>query len=123
MFVHGLDGLDEISLLGVTRINELKNGQVSTYDIAPEDFGFARCTIEEIKTGTPKENAQVIEDVFAGKITGPHLSAVVLNSAGALVIGDKAPNFTSGVVLAKELIASGAALKKLGELKDASNSF
>ena len=53
MFVYGVDGLDEISLLGKTRINELRNGEVRSYEIAPEDFGLERCTIDDIKTGTP----------------------------------------------------------------------
>ena len=70
-FVHGLDGLDEISLLGKTRISELKNGWVRTFEIAPEDFGLERCQLEDIKTGTPAENAETIRGVLAGKIHGP----------------------------------------------------
>jgi anthranilate phosphoribosyltransferase len=67
LFVHGLDGLDEISLMGKTRINELNNGNITVYEIAPEDFGLSRCTLEEIATGTPQENACMIRDVFSGK--------------------------------------------------------
>jgi len=123
MFVHGLDGLDEISLMGKTRINELKNGEIRTFEIAPEDFGLSRCTLEEIKTGTPEENAATITGVFTGEITGPRRDAIVLNAAGALTVGDKADGFQEGVKLADELIRSGAALKKLGELREMSNSF
>jgi len=123
MFVHGLDGLDEISLLGKTRINHLKNGNVTTFEIVPEDFGLARCTLEEIKTGTPTENAKTINGVFFGKITGARRDAIVLNAAGALVIGDRADNFQAGIALAKELIDSGLAAKKLDELREMSNSF
>ena len=123
MFVHGLDGLDEISLLGKTRIYELRNGWTRTYEIVPEDFGIERCQLEDIKTGTPKENAETIREVFAMKIQGPKRDAVILNSAGALVVGGAAEDFHQGITLAKELIDSGAAEKKLKELVEMSNSF
>jgi len=123
MFVHGLDGLDEISLLGKTRINHLKNGEVTTFEIAPENFGFMRCTLEEIKTGTPAMNAETIKDVLSGKITGARRDAIILNAAGALVVGNRAGDFKTGVAMAKELIGSGLALKKLNELQEMSNSF
>jgi anthranilate phosphoribosyltransferase len=123
IFAHGLDGLDEISLLGKTRINHLKNGEVTTMEIAPEDFGLSRCTLADIKTGTPDENALLINGVFGGVLKGAQRDALVLNAAGALIVGEKADGFKSGIVLANELIDSGAAAKKLRELKDASNSF
>jgi anthranilate phosphoribosyltransferase len=123
MFVHGLDGLDEISLLGKTRINHLKNGQVTSMEIAPEDFGLARCSLSDIKTGTPEVNAETIRGVFSGKITGARRNAILLNSAGALVVGGKADDFRTGIDLAGELIDSGAAAKKLQALKEMSNSF
>ena len=123
MFVHGLDGLDEISLLGKTRINHLKNGEVTTFEIAPEDFGLTRCTLEEIKTGTPAANAETIQGVFSGEITGARRDAVVLNAAGALVVGGRASDFGAGVALAGELIDGGLAAKKLQELREMSNSF
>ena len=123
MFVHGLDGLDEISLLGKTRINHLKNGEVSTIEIAPEDFGLSRCALEDIKTGTPDENAASINGVLSGKISGARRDAILLNAAGALIIGGKAGDFKAGISLAAELIDSGKAAKKLQELKEMSNSF
>lgn len=123
MFVHGLDGLDEISLLGKTRINHLKNGEVSTLEIAPEDFGLTRCTLADIRTGTPAENAETINGVFSGKVTGAKRDAILLNAAGALVVGDKADSFQNGLQLASDIINSGAAAKKLQELKEMSNSF
>ena len=123
MFVYGLDGLDEISLLGKTRINELRNGEVRTYEIAPEDFGLARCTIDDIKTGTPEENAAVIRGVFRGEITGHRKNAILLNAAGALMVGDKAASFEEGIALAREIIDSGRALDKLEALVAHSNAF
>ncbi|MCL1856061.1 MAG: anthranilate phosphoribosyltransferase [Kiritimatiellaeota bacterium] len=116
MFVHGEDGLDEISLLGATRICELRDGALSTYTITPEQFGLKRCTLEEIRTGTPESNAATIRDVFSGKLTGPHRDAIVLNAAGALVIGDKARDFADGIALAQSLIDNGAAYDKLQSL-------
>ncbi|MCL2351632.1 MAG: anthranilate phosphoribosyltransferase [Firmicutes bacterium] len=123
MFVHGMDGLDEISLLGKTRINHLKNGEVSTFEIVPEDFGLARCALADIKTGLPAENAETINGVFSGEMKGPKRDAILLNAAGALTIGEKAGGFREGIALAKELVDSGAAAKKLNELREMSHSF
>ena len=123
MFVYGVDGLDEISLLGKTRINELRNGEVRSYEIAPEDFGLERCTIDDIKTGTPEENAAVIRGVFSGEITGHRKNAIVLNAAGALMVGDKAASFPEGIALAREIIDSGRAMAKLEALVAHSNAF
>jgi len=123
LFVHGLDGLDEISLLGKTRINEIQNGSIITYEISPEEFGFTRCTLEDIATGFPEVNASVIQDVFSGRNKGPRREAVILNAAGALYIGGKANSFAEGIHLAGEIIESGAAQDKLNQLIIASQDF
>lgn len=123
MFVHGLDGLDEISLLGKTRIMELKDGEFTQYEIEPEDFGLRRCTLEEIKTGTPEENAATIRGVFDGTIRDARRDAVLLNAAGALVVGDKAADFAEGIAKVAEIIDSGAAKAKLEELVKRSNEY
>ena len=123
MFVHGLDGLDEISLIGKTRILELKDNKLNEYEIAPEDFGLARCTLDEIKTGTPEENADIIRGVFSGKIKDARRNAVLLNAAGALIIGDKASDFSDGISKVAEIIDSGAAEAKLNMLIEKSNAF
>ena len=123
MFVHGLDGLDEISLLGKTKIMELKDGNLESYEICPEDFGMNRCSLQDIKTGTPEENAAIIRGVFSGEITGPQKDAVVLNSAGALIVGEKANDFEEGIALARQIIEDGLAMKKLDELVVNSNAF
>lgn len=123
MFVYGLDGLDEISLLGKTRINELRDGEVRTYEICPEDFGLNHCTLDDIKTGTPEENATVIKGVFSGEIVGPRKDAIILNAAGALIVGGKADSFEEGVALAREIIESGRAQAKLNELVTHSAAF
>ena len=123
MFVHGLDGLDEISLLGKTRIMELKDGEFRSYEIAPEDFGLKRCTLEEIRTGTPEENAATIRGVFSGKIRDARRDAVLLNAAGALIIGDKAENFSDGIAKVAEIIDSGRAEAKLAALVEKSGRY
>jgi len=123
MFVHGLDGLDEISLLGKTRINHLKNGEVSSFEIEPEDFGLTRCALADIEAGTPEVNAATINGVFSRKVRGAKRDALILNAAGALIVGGKADDFRTGIALAGELIDSGAAENKLRELKEMSSSF
>ncbi|MBH1941751.1 anthranilate phosphoribosyltransferase [Mobilitalea sibirica] len=123
LFVHGTDGLDEISLLGKTRVNELNNGIITSYEIAPEDFGLSRCSLEEIATGTPEANSVMIKDVFSGKDKGPRRQAVILNAAGALMIGDKAASMKEGIKLAGEIIDSGAAQVKLNQLIEASHEY
>lgn len=123
LIVHGLDGMDEISLLGKTRINELKEGNIMSYEIAPEDFGLERCRLEDIATGTPQANAIMIRNVFSGKDKGARHNAVVLNAAGALMIGNRAASFKEGIKLASEIIASGQAERKLSQLIEASHSY
>lgn len=123
MFVHGLDGLDEISLLGETEIVELDNGEFKRYIIKPEDFGLKRCTLDEIKTGKPEENASTIKGIFNGEINDARKDAVLLNAAGALVVGGKAKDFNEGINMVREIIDSGKAKAKLEELVSLSNSF
>jgi len=123
LFVHGEDGMDEISLLGKTRVNELKNGIITSYEITPEELGLTRCKLNDIITGTPEANAVMIRDVFSGKNKGPRRQAVILNAAGALMIGDKAETLKDGVRLAKEIIDSGLAQNKLNELIEASHEY
>lgn len=123
LFVHGEDGMDEISLLGKTRINELRNGNITSYELVPEDLGLSRCKPNDIITGTPEANAVMIRDVFSGKNKGPRRQAVILNAAGALMVGDKADSLKEGVKLAQEIIDSGQAQNKLNELIEASHSY
>lgn len=123
MFVHGTDGLDEISLLGPTLVHELKDGDISRYEITPEQFGLTRCTISDIATGTPAENAKTIRQVFSGADRGPRRDSVLLNSAGALYIAGLVENMAEGLAMAAGLIDSGKAQQKLQELSEASNRY
>ena len=120
MVVYGQDKLDEISLSSPTTICEIKDGWYKTYVIAPEDFGFERCKKEDLKGGTPAENAQITLDILNG-VKGHKRNAVLLNAGAALYIGGKAKDVKEGVVLAAELIDSGKALATLQNFIEFSN--
>ena len=123
LFVHGEDGMDEISLIGKTFIRELRRNEVISYEITPEELGLSRCKPNDIITGTPEANAVMIRDVFSGKNKGPRRQAILLNAAGAIMIGEKAETLKEGIQLAKEILDSGKAQDKLKELIEASHSF
>jgi anthranilate phosphoribosyltransferase len=112
LVVAGLDGLDEISLSAPTQVSELRDGNVTTYTIAPSDFGFAACSIAELAGGTPKENAAIILDILRGKSSAKR-SIVELNAAAVLYVAGKTSSIQAGVQLADEIIDSGKALEKL----------
>ncbi len=120
MVVYGQDKLDEISMSAPTTICEFKDGWYKTYAIAPEDFGFERCTKADLVGGTPEENAQITRAILKGE-RGHKRNAVLLNAGAALTIGGKADSMKAGVQLAAELIDSGKALQTLDKLIEASN--
>ncbi|MBU1298098.1 MAG: anthranilate phosphoribosyltransferase [Bacteroidetes bacterium] len=121
LVVHGMDGLDEISLLGPTKIAEVKAGKIKTFQVEPEDFGMKRCVIRDISGGLPEYNARVIRDIFSGKERGPKRNIVVLNTAGSLLVADKVNTLQEGIRLAEETIDSGKATVKLEQLIRVSN--
>lgn len=123
LIVHGIDGLDEISLLGPTRIAEVKGQEFRTFEVAPEDFGFPRARLEDIATGEPEVNARILRDIFHGRERGHKRNALVLNAAGALVVGGMAQTLHDGVRLAEQVIDDGRAARKLDELIAASQAF
>ena len=120
MVVYGKDKLDEISLSSPTKICEIKDGWFKSYTIKPEDFGFERCTKDDLKGGTPAENAQITRDILAGA-KGHKRNAVLLNAGAALYIAGKADSMKDGIDLAAELIDSGKALETLEKLIEVSN--
>ncbi|WP_458459735.1 anthranilate phosphoribosyltransferase [Pseudobutyrivibrio sp.] len=122
MVVYGMDKLDEISLSADTKICEINDGWYKTYTITPEDFGFEKCSKEDLKGGTPEENAKITKDILNGA-KGHKRNAVLLNAGAALYIGGKADSFKNGVELAKEIIDSGKALKTLEKLILVSNEI
>jgi anthranilate phosphoribosyltransferase len=120
--VHGHDGLDEISVCAPTRVSELNEGRVRTYDISPEHFFEDRAKPEDMTGGTPSENAQITRRVLSGKEKGPRRNVVVINAGAALVAAGKAEALKAGVALAGEIIDSGKAEEKLDQLIDFTNT-
>ncbi len=113
--VCGDDGLDEVTLTAPTKISELKDGEVETYRIIPEDLGLKRCSSDMLVGGGPEENARIIMDIFEGK-TGPHRDIVLLNTAPALVAARKARTLEDGITIAAGALNSGEPIKKLKQL-------
>lgn len=120
MVVYGMDKLDEISMSSPTKICEIKDGWYKTYMIKPEDFGFKTCTKDELKGGTPEENAKITYDILSGA-KGPKRDAVLLNAGASLYIGGKADSFKAGVELAASIIDSGKATETLNKFIEVSN--
>ena len=116
MVVCGAGNIDEITITGETLIAECKEGTVQSYTIRPEDFGLPRAELAAIKGGaTPAESAEQLRAILGGE-KGPCLDTVLLNAGAALVVAGKARDFKEGIGAAKEIIMSGAALRKVDQL-------
>ncbi|MCL2321791.1 MAG: anthranilate phosphoribosyltransferase [Oscillospiraceae bacterium] len=114
MVVHGEDGLDEISLSASTIVCEVKNGQIRSYKITPEQFGFKKCLKSDLQGGSPPENAEILRTILKGE-KGPKYDAAVLNAAAALYISGKYDSMEESVEVASSVIDSGKAIEKLNE--------
>ena len=123
MVVHGLDGLDEVSIIGRTSVAEVKGNKIERYEIEPEDFGLSRCTIEEVAGGDAKFNAAVIRNLYNGTDRGPRRDFLLINNAAALYVGGKARSMETGLKMAAENIDSGRATRKLEEFIANSNAI
>jgi len=115
MVVHGLDGLDEITITGPTRVAEVRDGQVKTYEVTPEEFGMDRGALDDILGGDAPENAAIIREILGGKKSARR-DVVLLNAAAALVVAGKAAHLMEAVPQAATSIDSGAAAGKLAAL-------
>jgi anthranilate phosphoribosyltransferase len=115
LVVHGADGLDEISLAGPTRVAELRDGRIRSYEVTPEEFGFPRVPLSDIAGGDAQANAEIIRGVLEGR-RSPHRDIVLLNAAAAFVVAGKADSIREAIPLAEHSIDSGAARAKLEEL-------
>jgi anthranilate phosphoribosyltransferase len=115
LVVHGLDGLDEITITGPTRIAEAREGSVRSYEVEPEEFGMHRAMLEQISGGDASENAAIIRAVLSGE-TSPRRDVVVLNAAAALVAAGRADHIAGAIPSAVKSIDSGAAAVKLESL-------
>tara|TARA_R110001592_G_scaffold3141_4_gene17530 strand:- start:2199 stop:3215 length:1017 start_codon:yes stop_codon:yes gene_type:complete len=118
--VHG-SGLDEIALHGDTQVIELKEGQLIERTISPQDFGLKNYTLEEIKGGTPQENADIIKAILSGKGQEAHNAAVIINCAALLYLHGKASDLTTAAQLAGDVLKSGKGLATLEQLVALSN--
>ncbi len=115
LVVHGLDGLDEITITGTTRVAEAREGLVRTYEVEPEEFGMTRATLADISGGDGAENAAIIRAVLGGE-KSPRRDVVLLNAAAALVAAGKAERLAEAIPMATGSIDSGAAAGKLEAL-------
>ena len=121
MVVYGQDKLDEISLSAPTTVAEFSDGWVKTYEITPEQFGFERCTKDDLRGGTPQENAAITKAILNGE-KGHKRNAVLMNAGAALYIAGKADSMEKGIALAADIIDSGKATAALEKIIEISNS-
>jgi len=115
-----MDKLDEISTVCDTKVCDFKDGRYNTYTITPEQFGFTRGTKDDLKGGTPEENAQITRSILSGE-KGIKRDTVVMNAGAALYAAGKVDSLEAGIRLAQETIDSGAALKTLEKFVELSN--
>ena len=121
LVIHGEDTLDEISIIGKTKITDFRNGEMKTYFIKPEDFGMERRKLNEIRGGTKEQNAEIILEVLKGG-GGATRDITVLNAAAVFMIAEKVKDINEGMELAKKSIDSGKALNILGGLVEFTNT-
>lgn len=114
MVVHGMDGLDEISISGLTKISRLNGDTVTTLHLDPTELGLSAFPLDAISGGTVTDNARHLRDVLAGK-PGPRRDVALLNAAAALMVANQAQDFPEGLAAAADSIDSGAARQKLHE--------
>jgi anthranilate phosphoribosyltransferase len=113
--VHGMDGLDEITITGRSKVTELRNGRIRSYFVNPGSFGIKKAALKDIKGGSAKDNASIIKNILTGE-TGPGRDIVLMNSSVGLLAAGKAKNLKEGVRLAARSIDSAQALEKLEKL-------
>lgn len=116
MVIYGNDGLDELTITTTSSVSHLtSDGNISQMEINPQDYGFPLGSIDDLRGGSPNENAQIIEKILKGE-KGPRRDVVVLNAAAGIMVGGKATTMEEGIQLAKEAIDSGKALDILQQL-------
>lgn len=123
MVVHGSDGMDEITVTGKTYVNEIKNGEIIAYEIDPKDYGINYASIEDLRGGDGEENAKITRAIFDGTEKGAKRDIIILNSAAGIYMGGKAKSYAEAVDIAREVIDSGRALKKVNEFVEYTNRF
>jgi anthranilate phosphoribosyltransferase len=121
LVVHGEDGLDEITITGVTHVAEVRNGKIRLFDITPEEFGLRSAPISEIQGGDKEANAEIIRRILDGE-NSARRDVVLLNAAAALVVAGRADSIGEALPLAAESLKSGAAREKLARLVEFTSS-
>ena len=121
MVVHGMDGLDEITLTTTTKISELKDGKVKTFQFIPKEFGLASCVMDDLKGGDSEDNATITLNILKGE-KGPKRDISLINAAAAIFVAGLATDLKEGLEKAAQSVDSGAALAKLEKLKEISNN-
>lgn len=121
MVVHGMDGLDEITLTTSTKISELKDGKVKTFQFIPKEFGLASCVMDDLKGGDSEDNATITLNILKGD-KGPKRDISLINAAAAIFVAGLAADLKEGLEKAAESVDSGAAFAKLERLKEISNT-
>jgi anthranilate phosphoribosyltransferase len=119
--VHGAGGVDELSPAGPNLVCEVVDGAVREREIDPLDLGVPRCAPEELRGGTPAENAAAIRAIFSGEEQGARRDAILLTAAGAIAAGGHADDLRDGLERARETLDSGAAAERLDALVAFSN--
>jgi anthranilate phosphoribosyltransferase len=119
--VHGLDGMDEISTTGPTRVVELRDGALRLFELTPEDMGVARATLDDLRGGSPAYNAEAVRRVLAGE-PGPFADLVAVNAGAAILVAGLEPDLKAAIARAREAIANGRALAALDGLKAATHA-
>ena len=122
MVVHSFDGMDEISTSSPTQVAYVKEGEVTSFVIQPEDYGFARCSVADYLGGKADDNAGIILRLLNGE-HGPKRDVVLINAAAALVVAGVARDIREGLAIATDSIDSRAALAKLESLKKFTQSY
>jgi len=121
LVVHGMDGLDEISISDKTKVSHLRNGKVDNYFIKPEDFKIHKARKEDVLGGTINQNMEITVNILTGEEKGAKRDVVLLNAAAAIFVGGKAKDLKEGIKLAGGSIDSGAAKRKLDEMVEFTN--
>jgi len=122
-YVRRAEKLDEISAVGPTTVCELKDGYYRSSVIRPEDYGLKGGTKEDLKGGTPEENAVITREILNGTIRGTRRNAVVLNAGAGIFVGGKADSLAEGIQMAERLIDNGSAFRKMEEYIAATNAL
>ena len=120
MVLHG-EGMDEISIVGTTRIRWLRGDEITEVEFDPADFGIRGASLEQLTGGDVIANASIVRDILSGRDTGPRKEIVVVNAAAAIIVAGLAGDFDSAMALAEKSIAEGAALAALEKLVEVSN--